>query len=147
MSDEMTRQEFTAYMAEFEQRLGTRFGQINSHFAQIDSHFAQIDSYFAQIDSRFAQINSRFAQIDSHFAQIDVRFDMLEGSMKIQFEHVRRDIRLSLEAVVGVREVTERGFSDLRVEHVNQTALIHDVLHHVRGRIDDVERGASHRES
>ena len=117
MGSEMTRQEFAEYMSAFEQRLDARFGQIDTHFEQIDAHFGQIDA--------------RFGQIDERFGQIDAQFDNLAQSMKIQFEDVRREIRFSLEAVVGLREVTERELGSVRAEHRDQTSLIHDVLRHV----------------
>ena len=118
-------------MSAFEERLDARFGQIDTRFGQIDVHFAQIDARFGQIDARFGQIDARFGQIDTQFGQIDTQFDNLAQSMKIQFEDVRREIRFSLEAVVGLREVTERELGSVRAEHRDQTSLIHDVLRHV----------------
>ena len=103
MGSEMTRQEFAEYMSDFEKRL----------------------------DARFGQIDMRFGQIDTQFGQIDTQFDNLARSMKIQFEDVRREIRFSLEAVVGLREVTQRELGVVRAEHRDQTSLIHDVLRHV----------------
>lgn len=90
---------------------------------------------FAEYMSAFEmRLDARFGQIDMRFGQIDVRFDNLEQSMKIQFEELRRDIRFSLEAVVGLREVTERELGSVRAEHRDQTSLIHDVLRHVQVR-------------
>ena len=80
----------------------------------------------------FAEYMSAFEErLDARFGQIDTQFDNLAQSMKIQFEDVRREIRFSLEAVVGLREVTERELGSVRAEHRDQTSLIHDVLRHV----------------
>lgn len=111
MADEMTRQEFSNYMEAFEQRL----------------------------DKRFQRIDSRSEQVDTRLEQIDTRLEDLKQSMSVQFEDVRRDIRFSLEAVQGVREVTDRGFEDRQTQHREQISLLRDVLHHVRGRVERLE--------
>ena len=133
MADEMTRQEFADYMEAFEERLGTRFARIESHLREHDSRFAQVDM--------------RFDKVDARIDKVDERIDSLTHIMMVQFEDVRRDIRFSLEAVQGLRDVTERGFSEQRTEYGEQIALLQDVLRHVRGRVERLEPRARKRRS
>ncbi|MEO5741744.1 MAG: hypothetical protein ABIS29_14235 [Vicinamibacterales bacterium] len=154
MANEMTRQEFAEYMIGFEERLNSRFAQIDQRFGQIDLRlgqvdhlfgeidlrFGQIDQRFGQIDQRFGQMDQHFAQIDLHFVQVDQQFDDLTQRMTVQFEDVRREIRFSLEAVTGLREATDRGFDDMRRDHASQTSLLEAAIRHVRHRVDIVER-------
>ena len=79
--------------------------------------------------------------------KVDDRIDSLAHTMTVQFEDVRRDIRFSLEAVQGLRDVTERGFSEQRSEHGEQISLLQDVLRHVRGRVEQLEPRARKRRS
>jgi hypothetical protein len=68
-----------------------------------------------------------------------MRIDSLAHTMQVQFEEVRRDIGCSLETVQGLRELTERGFSDQRAEYGAQICLLQDVFRHVRGRVERLE--------
>lgn len=72
--------------------------------------------------------------------RINQRFDATNGSIRFQFEETRALIRLSLEAVQGLRETTERGFSEVRAEFGEQVSLLKDVARHLRGRVERVER-------
>ena len=139
MADQMTRQEFADYMMAFERRLDARFAHIDQQFAQVDQQFAQVDRRFAQVDQRFTQVDQQFAVIDRQFAAVGQLFTDLKQSMTVQFEDVRRDIRFSLEAVTSLREMTERGFDDMRREHGDQTSLLKGVVRHVRRRVETLE--------
>lgn len=63
-------------MREMEDRMETRFTQVDAKFAQLedrmDAKFAQVDAKFAQLEER---MDARFAQVDAKFAQQEERFD------------------------------------------------------------------------
>ena len=147
MADEMMRTEFLAYMQAFEQRLDTRFTKIDEQFKNVDEQFMNVDKRLENVDKRLENVDKRFGSVDKQlqnnekqFTSINERFDSLEQTMKVQFEETRGLIRLSLEAVGGLRETTERGFSDVRAEVGEQTSLLKDVARHVRVRVERVER-------
>ena len=104
---------------------------------------AEIPSAIKKDDATMADTMTRAEFIEYMKAfekRLDGRFESLEGSMKIQFEDVRKDIRLSFEAVVALRETTERGFAGMRVDHKQQIGLLETAIKHVRGRVDRRER-------
>ena len=85
----------------------------------------------------FAEYMTAFEQrLDARFAQVDARFDDLKQRITIQFEDVRGDIRFSLEAVTGLREMTERRFDEMRADHEGQIGLLKTAVHHLSRRVD-----------
>jgi hypothetical protein len=87
--------------------------------------------YMKAFEARFeARMNAQFEE-----TRRDIRMDM-----KVPIEDVRRDVRLSFEAVETLRDTTERGFADMRTQHHQQTTLLQAAIEHVRARVERIER-------
>ena len=85
------------HIANLEESVNERFGQINQRFEQVDSRFKRVDERFEQIDERFEQINERFEQVNERFEQVnerfervDQRFDLIQRDMGSRFRHMER---------------------------------------------------------
>ncbi|HYU79467.1 MAG TPA: hypothetical protein VEK56_10815 [Vicinamibacterales bacterium] len=165
MDDEMTRQEFAAYMTAFEKRLDARFDQLEKRvtggFAETERRFAEaekrVTSEFAETDRRFAEAERRvvagFAETDRRFAETDRRFEevharitaaeqRLDQRLTIGFEEATRLTKLSLEGLEVLRERTDRGFTEMKSRHDAQNSLLQDAIRHVRKRVDQLGRRA-----
>lgn len=83
---------------------------------------------------------AEFTEYMTAFEQrFDQRIDRLEQKMAIEFEEVKRHIRLSLEGLDALRETTGKGFEAMQANHESQILLVHDVIRHVRRRVEAVE--------
>ena len=164
MADEMTRDEFSDYMAAFEQRMADRFGRtdrrldgLDRRFDKVDGRLESMDGRLDSMDGRLDSMDSRLDSMDGRLDEHDKRFDAvekemkrgfselgggladLEQSMKVQFEETRKDIKFSLEAVQALREVTETKLVAVIANQESDKRTLERALHHVRGRTENLE--------
>ena len=64
----------------------------------------------------------------------------LEHALRVECEETRSLIRLSLQQLHSGREITERGFADVRRESHQLRALLESRLTHVSHRVDRMDR-------
>ena len=156
MADEMTRDEFSDYMAAFEQRMADRFGRTDRRLDGLDRRFDKVDGRLESMDGRLDSMDGRLDSMDERLDEHDRRFDSVEKEMKrgfseltggladlkqnmqVQFEATRKDIKFSLEAVQALREITETKLDTIANQELDKRTL-ERAIHHVRGRTDSLE--------
>ena len=157
MADEMTRDEFSDYMAAFEQRMADRFGRTDRRLDGLDRRFDKVDGRLDSIDGRLDSMDGRLDSMDERLDEHDRRFDAvekemkrgfselsgglanLEQSMKVQFEETRQDIKFSLEAVQALREITETKLDTVIANQALDQRTLESAIHHGRGRTESLE--------
>ena len=167
MADEMTRDEFSEYMAGFEQRIADRFGRTDRRLDGLDRRFDKVDGRLESMDGRLDSMDSRLDSMDGRLDSMDGRLDghdrrfdtfeteMKQGlselngsvadlkqSMKVQFEETRKDIKFSLEAAQGLKEITETNFGAVIANQERDKRTLERALHDVRGRTENLENRA-----
>ena len=94
----------------------------------------------ARINARTDRLEVRFDGLEHRFDGLEQRVEEFARGVKMQIEQVRDDLRLSFEGSQALREVMERRFDEARQRHDDQHALLRDVMHNVRGRVEMIER-------
>ena len=103
-------------------RIDSRLDRIDTRFDQITGQFAQVDARFDQIAGQFAHIDARLDRVDARFSEVDGRFDRIEMQLHRQgvlLESVSSDLKQTMEAVIGNREVMDSEFTRVRA-HIDE---------------------------
>ena len=97
---------------------------------------------FGTFETQLDAVDDRLGAVEKKIDTIDRKVDALAddvGTLRIQVEDSNRIAKLGLEGLEALRETTEKGFSEVRRDHVEQTDLLKSVLVHVRKRVERVE--------
>jgi enoyl reductase-like protein len=93
-----------------EERMETKFHEIDNRFAQIDKRFEQIDKRFEQIDKRFEQIERRLDRLEDLFFNTTL---ILLGSMLTLIGFILWDRRTFLKPIENqLNEIREQTLSN-----------------------------------
>ena len=97
-------------------QMDQRFDQLDQRFEQVDQRFEQVDQRFEQVDQRFEQVDQRFGQVDQRVGQGDQRLDGIDAQLHRQgvlLEAMNSDLRQTMEAVTGNRQVLDQKFAEV----------------------------------
>ena len=93
--------------------------EITEQLQKINSRLDRIDGRLDGIDGRLDGIDGRLDGIDGRLDGNDSRFDRIDAQLHKQgvlLESISADLKQTMEAVVGNRQVMDREFAALRTQ-------------------------------
>ena len=106
-------------VAEQLQKINAKLDRIDGRLDGIDGRLDRMDRRFDAMDGRFDAHDRRFDANDRRFDGNDSRFDRIEAQLHKQgvlLESMSADLKQTMEAVVGNRQVMDQSFAALRTQ-------------------------------